>query len=261
MKNVQNLDKVNNINLLKAIKIDPSWMEFLKQENVLIELMKIDKTISATNFTPNLDLVLRFFELNIKDIKVLILGRDVYPQKAVATGRSFEVRGINSWQDKSINSSLKNILKLIYKAYIQSSDKVNIEKIRNEIKDGSFKILPPDKVFDDWEKQGVMFLNAGFTCEVGKFEKSGSHIKIWKQFFTLLLNYIASQNSEIKYFLWGDSKKYSKNLEILGVSPLNIYTSKHPCTNGENDKYENGKNFLNCPCFLETKNIIKWVNQ
>lgn len=148
---------------------------------------------------------------------------------------------------------------MINKTYLDKTVGSGIDEVRNEIENGLFDIPTPDKAFDYWESQGVLFLNTAFTCEIGGIEQAGSHLAIWKNFFTKLLDFIAIENPDIKYFLWGDSRKYAKKLMKKGVSEKNIYLALHPCTNGDNGGYENNSRFLNCPCFHDTKDIINWI--
>ncbi|WCK57459.1 uracil-DNA glycosylase (plasmid) [Aneurinibacillus sp. Ricciae_BoGa-3] len=242
----------------KHIKLHPSWEAFFSEPNVQEELVKIESLIGQ-NYTPQTERVLRFATVDLQTVTCVILGKDPYPQPGVATGRSFEVSGVTSWFDKGVNSSLKNVIKLIHKVYTGREVGAGIGDVRQAIQEGSFAIPTPDKAFSYWEEQGVLFLNTAFTCEVGGFAQAGSHLKIWKPFFLLLLKYMAVNNPNIRYFLWGDARKYAKNLQKWDVDEQNLYMSKHPCTNGDNGGYRNGSNFLECPCFEETKETVRWI--
>lgn len=244
--------------LLDVGKVHNSWSEFFCREDIKNELKKIDELI-GDNFTPKPELVLRFTWVDLKSVTAIIWGKDPYPQKCVATGRSFEVSGVKSWFDSEVNSSLKNIIKLINKTYLDKEYGSGIDEVRSEIENGVFAIPTPNEAFDYWESQGVLFLNTAFTCEIGGINEAGSHLIIWKTFFTKLLDYIVEKNPNIKHFLWGDSRKYAKKLIKKGVNEDNIYLALHPCTNGDKGGYTNNSRFLNCPCFHETKGIINWI--
>ena len=94
----------------------------------------------------------------------------------------------------------------------------------SEIKDKldpDFQILPPDKLFENWENQGVLLLNTSFTCEVGA---PGSHSEFWKIFTNQLLEFIATENPNITWFIWGNHARESvKNIQIK-----NKLVSMHP---------------------------------
>lgn len=243
---------------LASTQIHPSWEEFFQQAHIQQQLLNIQNTIGQP-FTPTPNLVLRFATVNLANVKVIILGKDPYPQEGVATGRSFEVNGVSNWFDKKVNSSLKNIIKLMHKTYMKRDMGASIAEVRADIQSGTFPILPPNQAFDDWERKGVLFLNTAYTCQIGGIEASGSHLQIWKHFFEALLQYITKNNQDIRYFLWGDARKYQKILVQNNVAPAHIYLSLHPSTNGDAGGYENNTRFLNCPCFLETEDMVEWV--
>lgn len=243
---------------LKDITIHQSWENFFNREDVKKELEKIENVLVG-NFTPSKDKVFRFASIDIYKVLILIIGRDPYPQPGVSTGRAFEVSKVDNWFDSRVNSSLKNIIKLINKSYLSKPVGSGINEVRKEIEDGTFKIPSPDIAFDYWENQGVLFLNSAFTCRVGDFSDAGSHVHIWRDFFNMLLQYITSENPHIKYFLWGSSRNFKKKLNELEVRDEKIYQAYHPCTNGDIGEYRNNSKFLNCPCFKDTMDDINWI--
>ncbi|MDF2678629.1 MAG: uracil-DNA glycosylase [Bacillota bacterium] len=226
-----------------------SWEKFLTDE-IKTELNKIEIKIGL-NTNPEHDNVLRFLKCDLKNIKAAILGQDPYPEKGRATGRAFEVGDLNSWNNKFRQVSLKNIVRLIYKSYNNIEDYNRIKKfseIQEEIKNKTFKILPPNEIFKSWTNQGVLLLNAYLTVEPGI---TGSHIKIWESFSVELLNYISTENKNINWFLWGKQAEDKKQYIKYG----NFYISRHPMMCSE--KYED--DFLKNNCFKETMNIINWL--
>lgn len=99
---------------------------------------------------------------------------------------------------KKVNTSLKNILKLIYKNY--TGKYLDINEIRKEIKEGNFEILTPDKLFSSWEKQGVFLINSALTTETNI---AGAHHSFWEKITEALLTYISLKNENITYFFMG----------------------------------------------------------
>jgi uracil-DNA glycosylase len=229
--------------------IHNSWNDFLSKE-IIENIKNIENEIENIDFTPKSENILRFLKNDLQSIKIIILGQDPYPEKGRATGRSFEVGDLNSWQDKFKQISLKNIIRLIHKSYknIENySDIKSYTNIKKDIVSGEFKILQPDEIFKSWENQGVLLLNKSLTCEVGK---PGSHRNLWNDFSKELISYISSKNN-IHWFLWGNdaisNEKYIQN----GT----LHKSKHPMMCSE--KYEN--DFLKSMCFIKTKNLINWL--
>jgi uracil-DNA glycosylase len=226
-----------------------SWDGLLTEE-IRDELRMVEEKVGR-NTNPEHENVMRFLKCNLKDIKVVILGQDPYPEKGRATGRAFEVGDLHSWNDKFRQVSLKNIIRLLHKNYneIDEYDKIlKFSEIQNEIKQGIFNIAPPDKIFKSWERQGVLLLNTYLSVEHGI---TGSHISIWEPFSIKLLKYISEENGNISWFLWGkqaeDKSQYIKQGKF--------YISRHPMMCSE--KYED--DFLKNNCFKDTMNTINWL--
>ncbi|MBZ4683065.1 MAG: uracil-DNA glycosylase [Fusobacteriaceae bacterium] len=227
------------------LKYHATYREFFDNNKELLEKILIE--INKDDFTPKMENIFKALETDLYKNKVVILGMDPYPQENVATGLAFEVLA-DSWQDKKVNTSLKNILKLIYKSYY--GEILSIDDLRKKIEDREFNIEIPEKIFKNWQKQGVLLLNTAFTT---KLNKAGSHIDIWEKFTINLLEYISKKNPQLIWFLWGGkAKKYEKYI----TNSKKIYYSNHPAICGQLD---NPKDFLNSTCFLETKDIIKWI--
>lgn len=240
--------------LMRYIRILPesihsSWEKFL-DENTLNELAAIEKKI-GNDFTPSASRILRFMVNDIEKLKIVILGQDPYPEKGVAMGRAFEVGGLNSWNTKFRQVSLKNIIRLIHKTYNNTEDYDEIicfNQIKEEIATGQFNILPAGEMFESWERQGVLLLNACLTCEVGK---PGSHKEIWTGFTGRLLDYIVEQRPDLNWFLWGKNANAFSGHIKKGC----IHSCRHPMMCSK--EYED--DFLKSNCFKETSNIINWL--
>ena len=233
---------------LKNLNIHNDWKPFLTKEIISI-LIKIESEILKGEYTPSKENVLRFFELPLSSVKVIILGQDPYPQPGVATGRAFEVGTLKSWNEPFKNISLKNILRTLYKAY--SGEVIKYNDLKTKF-DNEFPVLSPNKLFKHWEKEGILLLNTSFTCELGK---PGSHKDIWDSFTVKLLQFISEKNDQITWFLWG-----AHALEATGnVKIKNKIVTQHPmmCY----DKPGRDTDFLygKINCFGELKNEIDWT--
>lgn len=247
---------MQNSFFLSKINIHESWNSFLSNE-ICNLILSIERSIDLEKSTPKPNLCLRFLEMDLKAIPVLILGQDPYPQEEVATGRAFEVNGLNSWHDKYRNVSLKNILRSIYKAY--SGKVLKYSEILGKLNeggrlalDGDFHILPPNQLFRYWwEKEYVLLLNTAFTCEIGN---PNSHTKIWAPFTQKLLNHIAVSNPNIIWFLWGNNAQ-----NIVKDIPIQYKVeTSHPmmCYQRENDILYGKIN-----PFEKTKELINWTGK
>ena len=202
---------------LENLNIHCDWNPFLTKD-IKLSLEKIESEIFKGDYSPAKENVLRFLELPLSSVKVIILGQDPYPQPGVATGRAFEVGTLKSWNEPFKNISLKNILRALYKAYSGEAIKYNDLKTKF---DNEFPVLPPSQLFKHWENEGVLLLNTSFTCTPGK---PGSHKMIWEKFTNKLLEFICNNYAQITWFLWGaHAQEATKNMEIK-----NKIVSLHP---------------------------------
>lgn len=245
-KKIQGIEENLIDNFMNKYNIDASYREFFNIEKVSnIQNFINNLNFESKEYTPSEEKIFRALEMKIKDIKVCILGKDPYFQKGVATGLAFEVNK-DSWNDESINTSLKNILKLIYKTYTGEINDINY--IRKMIENNKFKILSPNLLFESWMKQGVLLLNSSLTTLVGS---AGMHHKFWTPIVKELIEYISSKNNNITYLLWGnDALIFEKNI-LNG----NIVKHNHPAIVG---KLDNPNDFMNGKSFEATKDIINW---
>ena len=233
---------------LKDIKVHPDWKPFLSGKIVDL-IIQIESDISTKEFTPSHEKVLRFLEVRLATVKVVIVGQDPYPQPGAATGRAFEVGTLKSWNEPFRNISLKNILRTLYKAHTGTPLKYN--EIKKKF-DNEFPLLAPNKLFKHWEKQGVLLLNTSFTCEPGI---PGSHKKVWGKFSAELLNYINVKNSSIIWFLWGNHAleatcNLNLNNKIISQHPMMCYKKE-----GRDTDFLFGK----VNCFEQLLNEIDWT--
>lgn len=229
-------------------EIHPSWMDFLNPERIQM-LAEIAQKV-GDRINPNSEYVLRFLQTDLSEVKVIILGQDPYPQQGMATGRAFEVGGLESWHQSFRQVSLKNIVRLLHKDYwgiTRYEDIHSFTMIKQEMKQGKFPILPPNALFSSWERQGVLLLNTSFTCIPGI---PGSHEGFWKAFTKELLGYL-SANPRLHWFLWGKHACEKMACIQSGI----VHASRHPmlCSS----KYPD--DFLKSDCFLATGHLIQWL--
>ncbi len=233
---------------LKELSINPDWEGFLTS-GIRRAIIEIEQEVTKTKYTPAPEKVLRFLSVPLSSVKIIILGQDPYPQEGVATGRAFEVGTLKSWNEPFNNISLKNILRSLYKAYSGRVIKFNELKAKF---DNEFPVLPPDKLFSNWEGQGVLLLNTYFTCEVGK---PGSHKSIWGDFSLQLFRFISTFNDRIVWFLWGTHAiEYTRQLENIKA-----VASMHPMMCFDKPGRETDFLYGEINCFEQYKHQINWA--
>lgn len=212
---------MGNTLFLEKLDVHRDWNAFLSEGN-RERIAKIENEVEKGGYTPPAAKVLRFLEFPLSSAKVVILGQDPYPQPGAATGRAFEVGSLRSWNQPFKNISLKNILRALYKAY--SGQVIKFSQLKEKL-DNEFPVLPPDQLFQHWEKQGVLLLNTSFTCEPGN---PGSHRKIWEEFTSELLVFIRDNATNATWFLWGNhaieaTRDLSLSNSIVTMHPMMCY--------------------------------------
>lgn len=226
-----------------------SWVNFW-QEDTKKMLADIQSKIKD-DFTPSAEKVLRFFTLDLKKAKVVILGQDPYPQKNVATGRAFEVSNVRDWKNTQINPSLKNIVKLLHKIKFKFQKASPIGVVRRDIINEEFLIAPPNELFEKWERQGVLLINTALTCAEGNSKKSNSHSQFWHSFAKKVLAYISNENHDLIWFLWGShAQSFARQAKIKGQ----LLKSDHPRL------YKQNPNSFLAKCHFATVNHIDWLS-
>lgn len=170
----------------------------------VIELL-YNERVAGRRFTPVLKDVFRAFETcPYKDLRVVIIGQDPYPQMGIADGIAFSCS--NTWE---CQPSLDYIIKAI-KATVDEKDR--------DLTTG----LPYD--LQRWSKQGVLLLNSAFTTEIGK---PGTHYHIWEDFMAYTLDIINSYNSGLVFVFMG--KKAQEFEPLIGDQHHKIFTT-HPAS-------------------------------
>lgn len=233
---------------LGEVSIHPDWYPLFNKENLDL-INEIEAEIVKDDFTPESGKVLRFLSVPLKSARVVIIGQDPYPQPGIATGRAFEVGNLKSWNQSFQNVSLKNILRAVYKAY--TGQVITYRALREKLFT-NFPVLPPNQLFEFWEKQGVLLLNTSLTCRTGF---PGSHQKVWDAFSQQLLYFISVENPYINWFIWGDhALKATGNLKLQ-----NYFISKHPMMCYDRPYRENDFLYGHINCFKSLMHIIDWT--
>ncbi len=240
---------LQNFEKITASKVHPSWEPFFTKD-IIEELQLINEKLDNQEFvSPDRANRLRFFSLDLNKAKAVILGQDPYPQQGVATGRAFEVNGLNSWQQAFRNTSLRNIVRALY-ASANEGKILKFNEIKVELaKADGFKLLAPKRLFKYWEEQGVLLLNTSFTCQINN---PGSHSKIWKSFSKKLLTTINHLKPDLVWLLWGNHARQS----VAHIKIENVLACNHPmiCHNRVDDFLFGSINH-----FKATSEIIDWI--
>jgi len=161
---------------------------------------------SSDEIYPEKDNIFKVFEMDIREIKILLLGQDPYHGPGQAHGLSFSVP-----EGVKIPPSLRNIYKELQNEFPERNYKFNSGNLNN------------------WfYREKIFLLNASLSVIKGK---PGSHMNIWKDFTNDVIKFICDRNSKCIFILLGNFAKekesliFDKERIIKGVhpSPLSAY--------------------------------------
>jgi uracil-DNA glycosylase len=186
-------------------ELHPIWQNWLVQQKPMLEAIE-QKVLAEVQVAPHLNQVMRAFEMDPANIKVVILGQDPYPTEGDAIGLAFAMD-----PERKMPRSLVNIVK-------ELSDDLGLEE-------------KSQADLAKWTNQGVLLLNRTLTTQIGK---AGAHSKLgWDQFTREALIELAKRN-ELVFILWGSpaialgrevaqTAKNCRLVESVHPSPLSAY--------------------------------------
>lgn len=157
------------------------WMKVIDRTELNNVMAKVGQEYRRKPLCPTQSDVFRAFELcPFKDLKVVMLGQDPYPQKGVATGILFGNR--------------------------RKVDEDNLSPSLNIVKEAAINFEIPhycitfDQTLESWAKQGILMLNSALTVEMNKVS---SHVMVWRPFIAKLLKNLSEYDTAIVYVLFG----------------------------------------------------------
>lgn len=189
-------------------KLKPSgWANKLKGFIQSSDFDKILETLynereDGKRFTPPLKDVFRAFEqCPEKDLKIVFIGQDPYPQLGVADGMAFSC-GVTMKPQPSLRNMFEAIEETVHQGFPTYQDP-NLTR---------------------WANQGVLLLNTALTCQV---DKIGSHYPIWNEFVMYVFDMLNFTNSGLIFVLLG-----AKAQELESIIGPNHYILKasHPAS-------------------------------
>ena len=170
-------------------------------DDIIIKL--INEVNQGRRFTPVYkDIFNAFLECPYKDVKVVIIGQDPYPQLGVADGLAFSC----SKKGKA-EKSLQYILKQTIGGFEET---------------GKVMYTPEQCDLKRWANQGVLLLNTALTVQIGKI---GSHYTIWSGFINALLQELNKRDDLVIALLGKKAEEY----EMI-LSNNTIFKVTHPAS-------------------------------
>jgi uracil-DNA glycosylase len=160
-----------------------SWKPLFDKFNI-----SIDEIYSCSEVIyPMKEQLFRVFEMDVREIKVLLLGQDPYHGPGQAHGLSFSVP-----EGVKIPPSLRNIYKELQSEFPERNYKFDSGNLEN------------------WfNREKIFLLNASLSVIKGK---PGSQMKIWKGFTNNVIKFVSEQNKSCVFLLLGNFAKAKESL-------------------------------------------------
>jgi uracil-DNA glycosylase len=204
--------------------ISQEWLNIIYNSNTKKMLDDIMPKIS--NETPDKSDWFNWCRLtDLNNIKVIILGQDVYPTEGHAHGLSFSCLG-------SVPKSLKNIYRCL-------------------LNTGEIKCMPTGGDLSSWARQGVLLLNVGLTTEV---KIAGAHLKLWQPYteaiIKLICDYHCNKGNQLVFMLWGNFARAFKSHIDTDFHVVMEYTHPSPLAQSRTNKFIDCNHFTKANKFL-----------
>ena len=170
-------------------QMHPDWQGYLAEQRSFLSNLE-DQLLKMPGFIPSAELVMRAFERDPKQIKVVILGQDPYPNPMHAVGLAFAVP-----VGQAKPQSLKNILR-----ELSSDMNISISKEADIAK---------------WADKGVLLLNTALTTME---HRPGAHAGLgWASFTENALRKL-TERQPLVLLAWGNhAKSIARNLKVAKV--------------------------------------------
>lgn len=177
-------------------EIHDSWLPIFSKYS----FSNLDTIYENNEVYPSRELVFRVFEMDVKEIRICLVGQDCYHGPNQAHGLSFSVP-----TNQKIPPSLRNIFK----------------ELKLEFPDRNYNFTSGS--LEQWfYREKIFLLNSSLTVEKGK---AGSHMNIWTKFTDDIIKFISENNPNCVFLLLGN---YAKLKTPLIQNKDKIVSEVHP---------------------------------
>lgn len=198
---------------LNELNILTNWNEYIQKLHSTGIFDNIEKTIQEEiendkNVFPYPDLVFNVFnQMNIEDIRVVILGQDPYHTAQVINGKLIpHAMGVSF--SVPIGAKIPSSLENIYKSQIENKH---------------FYKYPEHGNLEFWCNQGCFMLNTSLTVQQGT---PNSHEMVWKNITDQIIHYISDTLDNVVFVLWGNNAL--SKLKLIDQDKHYVIISSHP---------------------------------
>jgi uracil-DNA glycosylase len=158
------------------------------------------------------------------DVCVVVIGQDPYTKVQQATGRSFEQGDLANWLGQpKVTPSLKRIIQAVAlhrTGRTKYTSSTGWSQLVGDLNAGTLQIEPARPLWDHWQEQGVMFINAILTFN--RFVPAYQfkvHQPLWAPVIRQLLRHLVNRaDRPLVCVAWG--AKAQSALATAGVQAM-----------------------------------------
>lgn len=176
----------------------PSWWDKLSYTEPILNYIKRN---ASSPISPSGGNTFRAFSLPANEVKMVIVGQDVYPNLKDATGVAFAVEAGRLYKDYPFS------LKVIADSFCETPQEA----------DTFF-----DPTLELWIRQGTLLINTALTCRVNH---PGSHLHLWKPFMQELIKLLNNEEPKIFLFLGRIAEEWK---HFIDDDKHKVLTCPHP---------------------------------
>ena len=159
------------------------WLKVIDTKVLFEVTNRINALYQTCECEPSYTDIFKAFHVTpYKELCIVNLAMDPYPQKGISTGIAF--------------GNKKDVVELSPSLQVIKESVIDFEI--------PHKCCIFDPTLEEWSKQGILLLNSALTVEVNK---PGSHSDIWRNFTKSLLQNLSAINPGLIYVLWGNAAK------------------------------------------------------
>ena len=165
-------------------RVAPGWRTFLAGElakpymSSLVQFLRNERQRGRVLFPPPGQVLRALAEVDLEQVRVVILGQDPYHGPGQANGMCFAVN-----EGQALPPSLRNI-------FAEMAQDMGVAG-------------PFDATLSGWAQQGVLLLNAVLSVESGK--PLSHRGRGWETFTAAVVDYVNSRCDHVVFVLWGSS--------------------------------------------------------
>ena len=199
-------------------KIHKTWKKLFNRYD-----FNLDELYNSEDIVyPPKEQIFRVFEMNVKKIRIVLLGQDPYHNPNQANGLSFSV-----CDNVTIPPSLQNIFK----------------EIKNEFPERKY-VFENGNLERWFYEEKIFLLNSSLTVVKNR---PASHMELWEKFTNDVIEFIDLNNNNCIFVLLGN---YAKSKKIFIKNKHNIIQGVHP------SPFSANKGFFNSNIFVEIENKL-----